>query len=94
MIYLKAFIAGFVSTLVFHQSVLWLLYAGGFFAASALEHDAGPPTSCTSSNFPRILGWRVGHRVVVSDRCFRWQRLLDKGTRDRCTGSESGCVGL
>src|SRR5260370_39868223 len=28
MIYLKAFIAGFVSTLVFHQGVLWMLYAG------------------------------------------------------------------
>jgi hypothetical protein len=28
MTYLKAFIAGFVSTLVFHQGLLWLLYAG------------------------------------------------------------------
>ena len=30
MIYLKAFIAGFVSTLVFHRGLLWLLYTGGF----------------------------------------------------------------
>jgi hypothetical protein len=30
MIYLKAFVAGFASTLVFHQGLLWLLYAGGF----------------------------------------------------------------
>ena len=30
MLYVKAFIAGFVSTLVFHQGVLWLLCAGGF----------------------------------------------------------------
>jgi hypothetical protein len=30
MIYLKAFIAGFASTLVFHQGLLWLLHAGGF----------------------------------------------------------------
>ncbi len=26
----KAFIAGFASTLVFHQGLLWLLYEGGF----------------------------------------------------------------
>ena len=30
MIYLKAFIAGFASALVFHQGLLWLLYTGGF----------------------------------------------------------------
>jgi hypothetical protein len=30
MIYLKAFVAGFASTLVFHQGLLWLLHAGGF----------------------------------------------------------------
>lgn len=29
MTYLKAFAAGFASTLVFHQGLLWLLYAGG-----------------------------------------------------------------
>jgi hypothetical protein len=29
MTYLKAFIAGFVSTLLFHQGLLWLLYMGG-----------------------------------------------------------------
>lgn len=29
MTHLKAFIAGFVSTLSFHQGLLWLLYAGG-----------------------------------------------------------------
>jgi hypothetical protein len=42
MIYLKAFIAGLVSTLVFHQGVLWLAVRGRIFAASALEHDASP----------------------------------------------------
>ena len=30
MTYLKAFIAGFASTLVFHQGLLWLLYTGDF----------------------------------------------------------------
>ena len=43
MIYLKAFIAGFVSTLVFHQSVLWLLYAGGFSPRAPWNMTPVPP---------------------------------------------------
>jgi hypothetical protein len=39
MIYLKAFIAGFASTLVFHQGVLWLLYA--FTVGTLLFVDGG-----------------------------------------------------
>jgi hypothetical protein len=42
MTYLKAFVAGFVSTLLFHQGLLWLLLHGRIFTASTLEHDAGP----------------------------------------------------
>jgi hypothetical protein len=30
MIYLKAFVAGFASTLAFHQGLLWLLYTEDF----------------------------------------------------------------
>jgi hypothetical protein len=35
MIYLKAFVAGFASTLVFHQGLLWLLYARRLNASGA-----------------------------------------------------------
>jgi hypothetical protein len=43
MIYLKAFIAGFASTLVFHQGVLWLLYAGGFSPRAPWNMTPVPP---------------------------------------------------
>ncbi len=43
MIYLKAFIAGFVSTLVFHQGVLWLLYARGFSPRAPWNMTPVPP---------------------------------------------------
>jgi hypothetical protein len=43
MIYLKAFIAGFLSTLVFHQGVLWLLYAGGFSPRAPWSMTPVPP---------------------------------------------------
>ena len=44
MIYLKAFIAGFASTLIFHQGVLWLLYAGGFSPRAPWNMTPGPAT--------------------------------------------------
>jgi len=43
MNYLKAFIAGFVSTLVFHQGVLWLLYAGGVSPRGPWNFTPVPP---------------------------------------------------
>ena len=43
MIYLKAFIAGFASTLVFHQGLLWLLYAGGVSARAPWNMTPVPP---------------------------------------------------
>ena len=43
MIYLKSFIAGFVSTLVFHQSVLWLLYTSGFSPRAPWNMTPVPP---------------------------------------------------
>jgi hypothetical protein len=43
MIYLKGFIAGFVSTLVFHQGVLWLLHAGGFSPRAPWNMTPVPP---------------------------------------------------
>src|SRR4029077_18067747 len=53
---------------------------GGIFTASTLVHGARPAAQCTCSDFPGILGWRVGHRVVGSDPCFARRRLLDEGT--------------
>jgi hypothetical protein len=44
MTYLKAFIAGFVSTLGFHQSV-WLLHASGFSPRAPWNMTAVPPLS-------------------------------------------------
>jgi hypothetical protein len=43
MIYLKAFVAGFASTLVFHQGLLWLLYAGGFSPRAPWNLTPVPP---------------------------------------------------
>jgi hypothetical protein len=43
MIYLKAFVAGFASTLVFHQGLLWLLYAGGFSPRAPWNMTPVPP---------------------------------------------------
>ena len=43
MIYLKAFIAGFVSTLLFHQGVLWLLYASGLSPRAPWNMTPVPP---------------------------------------------------
>ena len=43
MNYLKAFIAGFVSTLAFHQGVLWLLYTGGFSQRAPWNMTPVPP---------------------------------------------------
>ena len=43
MIYLKAFVAGFASTLVFHQGLLWLLYAGGFSPRPPWNTTPVPP---------------------------------------------------
>jgi hypothetical protein len=43
MNYPEAFIAGFASTLVFHQGVLWLLYAGGFSQRAPWNMTPVPP---------------------------------------------------
>ena len=43
MLALRAFIAGFVSTLVFHQGVLALLHAGGISPRAAFNMDKVPP---------------------------------------------------
>jgi hypothetical protein len=45
MIYLKAFVAGFASTLVVHQGLLWLLYAGGFSPRAPWNMTPVPPLS-------------------------------------------------
>ena len=39
----KAFIAGFVSTLVFHQGLLWLLYVAGVSPRAPWDMTAVPP---------------------------------------------------
>jgi hypothetical protein len=40
---LRAFIAGFVSTLVFHQGLLWLLYVGGISPRAPWNMTPVPP---------------------------------------------------
>jgi hypothetical protein len=51
MIYLKAFIAGFVSTLLFHQALLWLLHASGFSPYAHLKIQG----SCESDGVILLL---------------------------------------
>jgi hypothetical protein len=43
MIYLKAFVAGFASTLAFHQGLLWLLYTGGLSPRAPWNMTPVPP---------------------------------------------------
>jgi hypothetical protein len=50
MTYLKAFIAGFVSTLVFHQGLLWLLYTEGFSPRAPWNMTPVPPL-----NVPAVI---------------------------------------
>jgi hypothetical protein len=50
MTYLKAFIAGFVSTLAFHQGLLWLLYNGGFLPRAPWNMMPVPPL-----NVPAVI---------------------------------------
>jgi hypothetical protein len=40
---LRAFVAGFASTLVFHQGLLWLLYAGGVSPRAPWSMTPVPP---------------------------------------------------
>ena len=49
MTYLKAFIAGFASTLVFHQGLLWLLYAGGFSPRAPWNMAPVPPLNAPAA---------------------------------------------
>ena len=67
MIYLKAFVAGFASTPVFHQGLLWLLYAAG--AANQMTSPrpwcCSRPTTAATSPEGVVFGWRfrpsLGH---------------------------------
>src|SRR2546425_4353462 len=43
MTYFKTFITGFVSTLVFHQGLLWLLHAGGVLPWAPWNMTQVPP---------------------------------------------------
>ena len=43
MIYLKAFVAGFASTLAFHQGLLLLLYTGGLSPRAPWNMTPVPP---------------------------------------------------
>jgi hypothetical protein len=43
MPYLKAFLAGFLSTLIFHQGLLWLLYVGGASPQAPWNMKSVPP---------------------------------------------------
>ena len=50
MTHLKAFITGFASTLVFHQGLLWLLYAGGVSPRAPWNMTQVPPL-----NVPAVI---------------------------------------
>ena len=50
MTHVKAFIAGFASTLLFHQGLLWLLYAGGVSPRAPWNMTPVPPL-----NLPAVI---------------------------------------
>ena len=43
MPYVRAFVAGFLSTLIFHQGVIYLFYAMGVFSRAPWNMDGVPP---------------------------------------------------
>jgi hypothetical protein len=48
MPYVRAFVAGFVSTLTFHQGVIWLFYTMGAFSRAPWNMDGVPPLGLPS----------------------------------------------
>lgn len=43
MPYVRAFVAGFLSTLTFHQAVIWVFFTMGVFSRAPWNMDAVPP---------------------------------------------------
>jgi hypothetical protein len=86
MTYLKAFIAGFASTLVFHQGLLWLLYTGGFSPRAPWSIAPVPPF-----NAPAVISLAFWGGVwgIVLWALIRASRGGAYCARDRCAGSES-----
>ena len=64
MIYLKAFVAGFASTPVFQQGLLWLLYAAG--AANQMTSPTpwcfSRPMTAATSRERNCLWMAVSHK--------------------------------
>jgi hypothetical protein len=67
MIQLKAFIAGFASTLVFHQGLLWLLYAGGVLPRAPWNMTPVPPLNAPAVISLAFWGgvWGVGLWALI-----------------------------
>jgi hypothetical protein len=70
VIYLRAFIAGFVSTLVVHQGVLWLLYANGLSPRAPWNMTPVPPLNIPAVISLAFWGGGLGNPPVDSDRRF------------------------
>ena len=51
LVHIKAFVAGFVSTLLFHQGLLQLLYVGGAYPRAAWNLAPVPPLGV-----PAVIG--------------------------------------
>src|SRR2546425_4134834 len=88
MTHLKAFITGFVSTLVFHQDLLWLLHAGGVSPWAPGNMTQVPPL-----NVPAVISlafWGGVWGIVLwgPDSRFARRWLLGQGPCDRCAGPE------
>jgi hypothetical protein len=80
MIYLKAFIAGFASTLVFHQGVLWLLYAGGFLPRAPWNMTPVPPLHAPAvislAFWGGVWGVVLWALIGASGGCAYWIKAL------------------
>ncbi len=78
--YLRAFVAGFVSTLVFHQGLLQALHLGGVVPLAAWNMTAAPPLGVPSvlslAFFGGLWGCVLWRLIARSQGARRWLLAL------------------
>ena len=65
MTWLKAFLAGFFSTLVFHQGLLAILHAAGASPRAAYSMEPHGAVRSPRGSLARVLGRSLGNRAVA-----------------------------
>ena len=78
--HLKAFIAGFASTLVFHQGLLWLLYVGGASPRAPWNMTPVPPLNAPAvislAFWGGVWGIVLWALIRTSRGAARWAKAL------------------